>query len=235
MRANFRASNRETAQFIWQDICEDTAERLMFLKHEPQRRLVIGMCHEPLRQMLDLIDGDFCHGHTWDIETPYPEGGYDFVGMVGLLDAVNDLPGSLIHIRSALKPGGLAIVSFVGGASLPRLRSAMLSADGDRPAARIHPMVDPRAAPQLLQRAGWKDPVVDTHRLTVRYSSLDQLVHDLRDHGLTSALSDRAPPLGKAGLDRARAAFLEHADPDGKVAEIFEIITLTGRRSLAGI
>jgi hypothetical protein len=76
--------------------------------------------------------------------------------------------------------------------------------------------------------------VVDTHRLTVRYSSLDQLIHDLRDQGLTSALADPAPPLGKAALQRARAAFLRQADADGKVSETFEIITLTGRRSLAG-
>ena len=152
----------------------------------------------------------------------------------GLLDAVDDLPGALIHVRNALAPDGLVIASFVGGQSLPRLRAAMLAADGDRPAARLHPMVDPRAAPQLLQRAGWKDPVVDTHSLTVRYSSLDLLVSDLRDHGLTSALADPAPPLGKIALERARAAFLDQADEDGKVSETFEIITLTGRRSLAG-
>jgi hypothetical protein len=76
--------------------------------------------------------------------------------------------------------------------------------------------------------------VVDTHTLTVRYSSLDRLVSDLRDQGLTSTLADRAPPLGKAALARARAAFLDLADADGKVSETFEIVTLTGRRSLAG-
>ncbi|WP_349512121.1 methyltransferase domain-containing protein [Erythrobacter sp. NFXS35] len=221
-------------QFIWQDICEDTAERLAFVRHEPRRALVLGMRHDPLRTLLDQCEADVCDGAGWTIEEPFPDGGYDFIGVVGLLDAVNDLPGALIHIRNALVPGGLAIASFVGGASLPRLRTAMLSADGDRPAARIHPMVDPRAVPQLLQRAGWKDPVVDTRSLTVRYSALDQLVSDLRDHGLTSALANAGPPLGKTALDRARAAFGNQADPDGKTAEIFEIVTLTGRRSLAG-
>lgn len=169
-----------------------------------------------------------------DPARPIEGGPFDLITVVGQLDAVNDLPGALIHIRNALRPGGLAIASFIGGQSLLRLRAAMLAADGDRPAARIHPMVDARAAPQLLQRAGWKDPVVDTHVLTVRYSSLDRLVHDLRDQGINGALADRAPPLGKAALARARAAFLEQADADGKVSETFEIVTLTGRRSLAG-
>ncbi|SHN54311.1 methyltransferase domain-containing protein [Erythrobacter sanguineus] len=234
LRQNLRAAMPCAQQFIWQDICDDTAERIAFVKHEPKRRLVLGMCHDPLRAMLDHCNGDFSDGADWNIEEPFPQGGYDLIAVVGLLDAVNDLPGALIHIRNGLVPGGLAIASFVGGASLPRLRAAMLSADGDRPAARIHPMVDPRAVPQLLQRAGWKDPVVDTHTLTVRYSSLDQLVSDLRDHGLTGALSNAGPPLGKAALERARAAFGSQADADGKTAETFEIITLTGRRSLSG-
>ena len=229
-RENIRMSRGSTQQFIWRAICEDFAERLSFMRHEPQSRLVIGKCHDPLRGLLDLVDGDFDHGLDRDIELPFPQGDYDFIGIVGMLDAVNDLPGALIHIRNALSSNGLAIASFIGGASLPKLRSAMLAADGDRPAARIHPMVDPRAAPQLLQRAGWRDPVVDTHILKVRYSSLDQLVHDLRDHGLTSALADAAPPLRKSALERAREVFLDTAESDGKVTEHFEIITLTGRK-----
>ena len=229
-RANAFASVRHTQQFLWEQISEDAADRIAFVRHETKRSLVLGQCHDPLREMLDLKNGDICHGKDWNIEEPLPRSGHDLVVVIGLLDAVNDLPGALIHIRNAMEPGGLAIASFVGGSSLPKLRAAMLAADGERPAARIHPMVDHRAGPQLLQRAGWKDPVVDTHKLKVRYSSLDQLVHDLRDHGLTSALRDAAPPLTKAMLERARAAFLEQADEDGKVSETFELITLTGRR-----
>lgn len=95
-------------------------------------------------------------------------------------------------------------------------------------------MVDARAAPALLQRAGWKDPVVDTHTLAVRYSSIDRLVSDLRDQGLGNALAKPATSLGRAALVRARTAFAARAEADGKVTETFEIVTLTGRRSLAG-
>ena len=233
-RGTARGDARAAQRYLWDDICEDTAERLAFVRHQPERSLVIGNCSDPLLAVLQSGKLDRHDGIDFNVEAPFTTAGYDFVGIVGLLDAVNDLPGALIHIRNALVPGGLVIASFIGGQSLPRLRAAMLAADGDRPAARIHPMVDARAAPQLLQRAGWKDPVVDTHTLKVRYSSLDNLVSDLRDHGLTSALADRAPPLGKAALVRARAAFLDQADADGKVPETFEIVTLTGRRSLAG-
>ena len=49
-----------------------------------------------------------------------------------------------------------------------------------------------------------------------------------------SVLASPAPPLTRKGLERARSAFLEAAGPDGRVTESFEILTLTGRRSLRG-
>lgn len=228
----------DRASFVADDMIEDAIERLAFLRLEPAKALVIGDRSSLLAKQLErtgctTIEADIVN-HAGraaiDMETPFPHTGYDFVAVIGLLDAVNDLPGALIHIRNALAPGGLAIASFVGGASLTKLRTAMFAADADRPAARIHPMVDPRAAPQLLQRAGWRDPVVDTHTLTVRYSSLDRLVGDLREQALSSALADSGAAIGKAARERARAAFLDQADDDGKVSESFEIITLTGRK-----
>ena len=92
------------------------------------------------------------------------------------------------------------IASFIGAGSLPALRAAMLVADGDRPAPRLHPQVDVRAGGQLLQRAGFADPVVDSRGLDVRFSSLERLVGDLRAQGLGNVLARSGPPLGKAAL-----------------------------------
>jgi len=227
-RAIARMGRPGVGNFVAEEMAEDVLERLAFVRHEPHNPLLIGSSASSLADRFKVQPSRI------DLEAPYPQENFDFIAVLGLLDAVNDLPGALIHIRNALAPGGLAIASFIGGASLLRLRAAMMAAEPDRPAARMHPLVDPRAAPTLLQRAGWKDPVVDTHTLKVRYSSLDRLVHDLRDQGLGSALADQPPSLNKAALLRARAAFLEHADDDGKVTESFEIVTLTGRRSLLG-
>lgn len=233
-RARRRATASDAARFIAEDMIEDTLERLAFLRHQPWRALVLGDSTGTLAASLRATDAAVEEPVTLDLEAPHPSGGYELIVVLGLLDAVNDLPGALIHLRNALAPGGLVMVHFIGGQSLPALRAAMFAAEPERPAARIHPLVDPRAAPGLLQRAGWKDPVVDTHSLTVRYSSLDRLVADLRDQGLGNALAKPAAPLGKTALARARVAFADRADADGKTPETFEIITLTGRRSLAG-
>lgn len=224
----------DAATFLLSEITDDMIERLTFVRLAPQHALVIGPCTPALARHLQHGSAEVTQSLALNPAEPLADGGYDCIAVIGQLDAINDLPGALIHLRHALAPGGLVIASFVGGQSLPALRAAMLLAEPDRPAARIHPLVDSRAAPQLLQRAGWKDPVVDTHTLKVRYASLDRLVDDLRDQGLGNALARPAAALGKAALARARAAFAERADPDGKTAETFEIITLTGRRSLAG-
>lgn len=220
----------DAARFVIADMVEDVLERLAFLRHEPQRVLVIGDWTGTLAEALrgaEVVEA--APGEAFDEEQPFPFSGFDLVVSAATLDTVNDLPGALIHIRKALAPGGRALASFVGAGSLPVLRRIMLAADGERPAARVHPMVDVRAGAQLLQRAGWADPVADSRTLTVAYRSLDQLVADLRAQGLGNVLASRAPGLGKAGLARAREAFAAEADEQGRVVETFEILTLSGR------
>jgi hypothetical protein len=236
MRRSAHRLGRATdpATFLLDDMAEDMIDRLGFVRHAPANALLIGASPPELVTYLSQAGSAVTLRPTANPAEPLAGGGYDFIGVIGQLDAVNDLPGALIHLRAALTPGGFVIASFIGGQSLPALRAAMLAAEPDRPAARLHPLVDARAAPSLLQRAGWKDPVVDTHTLAVRYASLDRLVSDLRDQGLGNALAKPAAPLGKAALARARAAFAARAEADGKVTESLEIVTLTGRRSLAG-
>jgi SAM-dependent methyltransferase len=235
-RIDARQRRQGAARFVLEDMIEDVVERLAFLRQEPGKTLVIGDWTGGLASALAERGHAVTSRHidTLDEEQPYPSGGFDLVVSLGTLDTVNDLPGALIHLREALAPGGRVIAQFLGAGSLANLRSAMLAADGERPAARMHPMVDVRSAAQLLQRAGWSDPVVDGRSLKASYRSLDRLVSDLRDQGLGSVLACPAPPLTRAGLQRAREAFLEAAGPDGRVTESFEILTLTGRRSLKG-
>ncbi|WP_309752406.1 methyltransferase [Novosphingobium sp.] len=212
------------ATYLIDDMVADVAERLAFLRHVPRRVLAIGdlgalglALYGPETEVTGL---DPAAG--FDLEAPYPLRGFDTVVSLGVLDTANDLPGALIHLRGALAPGGLAIASFIAAGSLPALREAMLVADGDRPAPRLHPAVDVRAGGQLLQRAGWADPVVDSRTLAVRFSSLDRLVADLRTQGLSNCLANPGPPLSRQQRAMARERF------GSGTTETFEILTLTG-------
>lgn len=236
-----QAATTKAARFIIDDMADDVIDRLSFTRHQMDRALLIGDWTGNLSAQLAQQGAQITRADPapivpevqLDEARPFPSGGFDFIASLGLLDTVNDLPGALIHIRNALAPGGMAIASFMGAGSLPMLRQIMFAADGDRPAARLHPMVDVRAGAELLQRAGWADPVADGHGLDVSYASLAQLVHDLRAMGLGNVLAKPAPPLGKAALARAKSAFAALAGPDGRVTERFEIITLSGRRRSA--
>lgn len=227
-RALARAGAADAARYLIDDMVEDVLERLAFLRHAPARALVIGDRTGALAGALTVQgcaveSADPAQG--FDEERPYPESGYDLIASLGTLDTVNDLPGALIHMHRALASGGLALASFMGAGCLPALRAAMLEADGDRPAPRLHPAVDVRAGGQLLQRAGWSNPVVDSRSLEVRFSSLARLVSDLRDMALVNVLARPGPPLSRAALARANAAF------GSGTTESFEILTLSGWRN----
>lgn len=220
----------DAARYLIDDMVEDMLERLAFLRHKPTRALVVGDWTGTLAPALSARGANVTSAapeQGLDEEQPYPFAGFDFIASLGTLDTVNDLPGALIYLRNALAPGGQMIASFPGAGSLPMLRSVMLDADGERPAPRLHPMVDVRAGGQLLQRAGFADPVIDSRSLRASFRSLDGLIADLRAQGLSNVLARPGPALGKSALARAREAFAA-AGSDGRTTEHFEILTLSG-------
>jgi SAM-dependent methyltransferase len=157
----------------------------------------------------------------------FPEASFDLIVSAGVLDTVNDLPGALALARRALRPDGLFLGAFLGGSTLATLRSVLLQAEADRPAARIHPQIDVRAAGDLLVRAGFALPVADVETLNVRYASLFDLVRDLRGMGATSLLPG-VPALTRETVARAATLFAERADAEGRTAERFDAIFVTG-------
>ena len=225
----------DAARYLIEDMVEDVEERLGFLRFSPVRALVVGDWTGALAAGLrargaEVVEADPAGlvGHQMlEEEQPYPFEGFDLIVSLGTLDTVNDLPGAFIHMRRALAQGGLMLASFMGAGSLPALRGIMLAGDGDRPAARMHPMVDVRSGAQLLQRCGFADPVANTRGLDVRFRSLAGLVGDVRAMGCGAVLTQGGPALGKSAYARALAAF-DAAAQDGRVTERFEILTLSG-------
>ncbi len=226
-----------TARYVIDDMVEDAIDRLDFIRLDPKHALVIGDWTGRFTDSLtgaEVVEADpVGTGGAIALNEglPFPFGDFDLIASFGTLDTINDLPGALIHIRDALAPGGFFIGNFVGAGSLNNLRAALLLADGDRPAARMHPMVDVRAGAELMQRAGFAKQVVDGHSVDVRFASLERLIGDLREQGLGNVLANRAPPLDRFAYRIAQQAFAAKADADGKVTERFEIITLSGWKS----
>jgi SAM-dependent methyltransferase len=169
-----------------------------------------------------------------DEETlPLREGALDLVVSGLSLHFVNDLPGTLVQVRRALKPDGLFVAALLGGETLSELRQAFAAAEAemeDGISPRVLPFADLRDLGALLQRAGFALPVTDVDRVTVRYASPLDLMHDLRRMGAANPLVDRSRrPLRRATLARMLEIYRERfAVPDGRVRATFEIVYLSG-------
>ena len=164
---------------------------------------------------------------------PFAPASLDLVVSTLALHWTNDLVGSLIQIRRALKPDGLFIGAILGGATLTELRQSLLEAEAELSggaALRVSPFADAFDAAALLQRAGFALPVTDVDRVTVRYAHPLELLRDLRAMGETNVLRDRArKPLKRSVLLRAMELYqARFAQADGRVPATFEIVTITG-------
>jgi SAM-dependent methyltransferase len=164
---------------------------------------------------------------------PFRDASLDLVVSALALQFVNDLPGTLIQIRRALKPDGLLLAALAGGETLTELRQAFAAAEAEIEGGispRVIPFPDVREMGALLQRAGFALPVTDVDRVTARYVSPTSLMRDLRRMGATNALRERSRrPLKRATLRRMIEFYAERfADRDGRIRATFEIIWLSG-------
>jgi len=240
-RRDRAAPNFAAHDFLYAAMADDMLERLGDVSRNFTRALIVGV---PDQRLADALAAQGCAvtcadpGPVWAARSngaairedalPYEDGQFDLILCCGTLDAVNDLPGALLGFNRVLEPDGLLLLSFIGASSLPRLRAALLAADGERPAQRIHPQVDVRALGDLLTRTGFAMPVADQQPLDVRYGSLFGLLADLRGMGAAQCLASPPPSLTRAGLARAAEQFAGAADADGRVTERFVILHGSG-------
>ena len=164
---------------------------------------------------------------------PFRHGSLDLVVSGLALHFANDLPGVLAQIRRALKPDGLFLAALLGGETLTELRQAFAEAESEiegGASPHVAPFADLSQLGGLLQRAGFALPVTDVERLTVRYSSAFDLMHDLRRMGTTNALvARRRVPLRRQTLLRMADIYVRRfADSDGRIRATFDVVWLSG-------
>lgn len=168
-----------------------------------------------------------------DALLPFRDQSIDLIVSALTLQFVNDLPGTLVQIRRALKPDGLLLATLPGAGTLSELRDSLTRAELEccgGAAARVLPFADTRDLGSLLQRAGFALPVTDLDTVTVRYDTMFALLADLKAMGATNILKDRSRrPLPRQVLLRAAELYAEnHADADGRIRATFSFVTLSG-------
>ena len=165
---------------------------------------------------------------------PFAGGRLDLVISALSLHWVNDLPGTLIQIRRALRPDGLFLGALLGGESLTELRQALARAESELEGGispRISPFVEIRDLGGLLQRAGFALPVVDSDTITVTYPDALALMRDLRGMGESNVLRERRAVFTRRATLMSAVAHYRNMFGDesgGRIPATFQVLYLTG-------
>jgi SAM-dependent methyltransferase len=211
-------------RWLVERMATEAIERLDAVSRPLHDALVIGLGWDLLGPELERrgISGRVLPNGVEE-DMPFAEAASaDLIIACGTLDTVNDLPGALALARRTLRPGGLFLGSMAGAGSLAGLRALIASAERDGPvAARFHPMIDVRAAGDLLTRAGFVLPVAESDTINVNYRTLDRLLGDIRGAALSNCLASRVR-LPRTASNALRAAF------EAPFAESFNLLSLTG-------
>ena len=228
-----RAAAIGPATFLLDRVADDIAERLSAVLRIFDIAVDLGTPTDAVRRAIAGRVGTVAAVVADEEALPFRDASLDLVVSALTLQHVNDLPGTLIQIRRALKPDGLFLAAMIGGESLAELRTAFAEAEAEVEGGvspRVAPFADLRDLGALLQRAGFALPVTDVDRITVRYASPLALMHDLRRMGAGNALTERRrTPLRRATLRRLIEIYAARfADPDGRIRATFEIVWLSG-------
>src|SRR5262245_43847066 len=201
-----RARKLGPATFLIDRVADDMAERLGAVLRTFERAADVGTPTDAVRRALAGKVGEIAEVIADEEALPFARGSLDLVVSALALQFVNDLPGMLVQICRALKPDGLFLAALIGGESLTELRQAFAAAEAEVEGGvspRVAPFADLRELGALLQRAGFALPVTDVDRVTVRYASPIELMHDLRRMGASNAMTERRRvPLKRATLKR---------------------------------
>lgn len=247
-RRRRRAQALGSATFLIDRIADDLADRLETVLRRFSRAADLGSPTGAVRRVLrGRVDTLIAVGAAPEAladhpgpkivadeeALPFADGVLDLAVSALTLQSVNDLPGTLVQIRRALKPDGLFLAALLGGDSLIELRESFAAAEAEVEGGmspRVAPFVDAREAGALLQRAGFALPVSDVDRITVRYASPFGLMADLRRMGETNVLAERRrAPLRRATLRRMLEVYADrYADADGRVHATFDVVWLSG-------
>jgi SAM-dependent methyltransferase len=228
-----RAAALGPVTFLLDRVAGDVADRLSAVLRTFDVAVDLGTPTDAVRRAIAGRVGAIAAVVADEEALPFRDGSIDLVVSALALQFVNDLPGTLIQVRRALKPDGLLLAAMIGGDSLAELRAAFAEAEAEvegGASPRVAPFADLRDLGALLQRAGFALPVTDVDRVTVRYASPLALMHDLRRMGAGNALIERRrTPLRRATLSRMLEIYAERfADADGRIRATFEIVWLSG-------
>lgn len=229
------------------DVLRDAADRLLDRLDDTNRRFAdaldvggrgiiapllrqrgIGVVSCDLSPVMAAAGGGSCVAADEEC-LPFAPASFDLIVANLSLHWINDLPGALLQLRQALRPGGLFLASLPALGTLAELRAALTEAEAEIAGGvspRVSPFPELRDCAHLLQRAGFALPVADVEDIRLLYANPLALLMDLRAAGETNAIRQRARTVPSRTLFPAALARLPM--DDGRACVSLRMAVMTG-------
>jgi len=155
---------------------------------------------------------------------PLPNDCIDLVVSNMMLPWLGDAQGLMAEINRVLVKEGAYFISTVGPDTLVELRRAWAEVDNNQ---HINLFLDMHDVGDLMVSSGMADPVMDTERITVTYTSVDALLDELVGLGFINVLCGRRKGLTSASV-RQRLAANYPLNKDGGIDATLELVVAHG-------
>ena len=175
-RRNRIAAGASDRDFLLQRVSKDITERVQIVQREFPKALNLGAHHGVLSRSLRslakvglVVDAEYSNGLLAHCDGPcvlcdeealaFGDGDFDLIASGLSLQFVNDLPGTLVQIRRALKSDGLLLAALAGGETLKELRQAWFLAEEEvigGVSPRVAPFIDVRALRAFISKGRFR-------------------------------------------------------------------------------
>ncbi len=128
---------------------------------------------------------------------------------------------ALAEFHRVLKPGGLVMFSSLGPDTLRELRASWMAVDSG---VHVHAFIDMHDLGDALLRAGLRDVVMDSERITAEYRDVATLMTELKQLGVSNAAHGCRSGLTTPAQLAAMTAEYERQRRDAIIPASFEIV-----------
>jgi malonyl-CoA O-methyltransferase len=133
----------------------------------------------------------------------------------------NDLEQVFAGFRRILVPGGLLMFSTFGPDTLKELRECWSRIDHF---THVNTFIDMHDIGDALLRHGFSEPVMDVERITLTYTDIKSLMHDLKSLGAHNVTRGRRQTLTGKGRIKALMDAYESYRRDGVLPASYEVV-----------
>ncbi len=146
---------------------------------------------------------------------------------------INLVPQFLLQVKELLKKDGIFIAAFFGEENLSELVDVIFKTESELYGGispRTMPTIEVKTAANLLQKAGFKNPISDFEKFEVDYKDPLKLLQDLQKMGQANILHQRSRKFfTKKFLNKFCQNYREKYGQDDKtVKATFEVVSVIG-------